>query len=266
MSLYQLLGEINKIKRKELVLPIARKEVVVYPLSVGDDISLKTAIVSPVKMDAELMRLLWTHTEFWRSADEIAANSDLTPKSATKKKELEEKGGIYYRPKENEFYSNISYFDKLVLEWGVFLVTYGTLGKRKITCDECKNEFEVDMDIDDTWQEDSVKIFEEEVPFTKFEIPITIPYNNDFNIEFTTHIPSMADYNKLMRMVPVSELQSNLESISTQFNLEEMMTLYTKKLAIYPKAEPDKKEESKDSPKFYLHLKITLTLKLVKNS
>ena len=71
MNLYQSLGALNKIKRKEIVLPIAKKEVVVTPLSVGDDIALKTAIISPVRLDAEIMKLLWTHTDFWKSEEEV---------------------------------------------------------------------------------------------------------------------------------------------------------------------------------------------------
>ena len=65
VELYTALKEINKIRRQEVVLPIARREVVVSPLSVGDDLILKTALISPVKLDKELMRLLWQHTEFW---------------------------------------------------------------------------------------------------------------------------------------------------------------------------------------------------------
>ena len=70
-SLYQSLSNINRIKRRELVLPIAKKEVVISPLSVGDDISLKTAIVSPVRLDAEIMKLLWSHTDFWKSEEDV---------------------------------------------------------------------------------------------------------------------------------------------------------------------------------------------------
>ena len=65
VQLYHTLKAINRIKRKEIILPIARREAVVSPLSVGDDLILKTALISPVKLDKELMHLLWKHTEFW---------------------------------------------------------------------------------------------------------------------------------------------------------------------------------------------------------
>ena len=40
VELYHALKQINRIRRKEIVLPIARREVVVSPLSVGDDLIL----------------------------------------------------------------------------------------------------------------------------------------------------------------------------------------------------------------------------------
>lgn len=256
------MSEINKIKKRELVLPIAKKQVVVYPLSVGDDIALKTAIISPVKLDAEVMKLLWEHTDFWRSEEEIAEDESKKPKSRSKKQELAKTGGVYYKPKEPEFYSTLSYFDKLVLIWGIYLVTYGTLGEREITCsnEECGNKFMVDMDLEDTLHEDSLTIFDKDVPFTEYKVPYKVEYNKDFMLEFQTRIPSMADYNRLIRLIPVSEMQKNLENISNQFNLEQLMTLYTSNLAVYPKADPTQKEESNSPQEILSCLRDTINI------
>ena len=79
VELYHALKQINRIRRKEIVLPIARREVVVSPLSVGDDLILKTALISPVKLDKELMYLLWQHTEFWSPSNEIVKPADQQP-------------------------------------------------------------------------------------------------------------------------------------------------------------------------------------------
>lgn len=238
MNLYQSLSALNKIKRRELVLPIARKEVVVSPLSLGDDVSLKTAIVSPVKLDAEVMKLLWKHTDFWKNEDEITAEQ-AAKKSKIRKEEITKNGGMYYKPREQDFYSTISYFDKLVLLYGLYLVTYGSLGVREFECDECGTKFESDMTLDDAIHDDSLTLFEEEVPFTQYRVPVTIPFNDEYTLEFTTRIPSMSDYNRLVRLIPVEELQDNLEKINNQFAIEHLMTLYTSKLALYKNSDPD---------------------------
>lgn len=245
MNLYQSLGALNKIKRKEIVLPIAKKEVVVTPLSVGDDIALKTAIISPVRLDAEIMKLLWTHTDFWKSEEEVN-NEKIKVNTLAAKEDLLKTGGVYYKPKEQDFYKSISYFDKLVLIWAIYLITYGTLGKREIECDneECKCKFTTDIDLEDTLHNDSLTLFDQDVPFNEYTVPITIDYSGGYILEFETRIPSMADYNRLMRLVPVSDLQNNLEKIGNQFSMEQLITLYTSKMSLYKKESPDVREET----------------------
>lgn len=136
LNLYSALSKINKIKRKELVLPIAKREVVVSPLSVGDDLILKTALISPVKLDKELIKLLWQHTEFWvpnpkmnmpspvQENDAVSAGADAAQKRGRKKKQEDNTGGSYRKLTEMEFYNQISYFDKLVLLWGKKMPQY----------------------------------------------------------------------------------------------------------------------------------------------
>ena len=245
MNLYKSLGALNKIKRKEIVLPIAKKEVVVTPLSVGDDIALKTAIISPVRLDAEIMKLLWTHTDFWKSEEEVNSEK-IKLNTLAAKDDLLKTGGVYYKPKEQEFYKNISYFDKLVLIWAIYLVTYGTLGTREVECEneECKHKYSVEIDLEDTLHDDSLTLFDQDVSFNDYTVPITIDYGDGYILEFETRIPSMAEYNRLMRLVPVSDLQDNLEKIGNQFNMEQLMTLYTSKMSLYKKDAPDTREET----------------------
>ena len=139
VELYHALKAINRIRRKEIILPIARREVVVSPLSVGDDLILKTALISPVKLDKELMYLLWQHTEFWfPNREEIAQPEvkngvQMPPQNRGRKKKFksqeedDQSGGKYRGISEQEFYNTISYFDKLVLIWGIYNVTYGLM-------------------------------------------------------------------------------------------------------------------------------------------
>lgn len=261
LNLYHTLSQINKIKKKELILPVARAEVAVYPLSVGDDLILKTALISPVKLDKELMRLLWMHTEFWIPSKEnsvISQGSSIVtspdgqeihgvPKNRGRKKktsENERTGGVWKKLPEQEFYNNISYYDKLVLLWGIYSVTYESLGKQEFKCTECGQSFVEDILLDDTMHEDSLTLFEQDIPFNKFTDTITIPLDKTFNLEFTVCIPSMADFNRVLGLLSTQELQMNLEKIKSEFNTEQLMTLYTKKLAVYPKEKPSERSES----------------------
>lgn len=258
VELYHTLKQINRIRRKEIVLPIARREVVVSPLSVGDDLILKTALISPVKLDKELMYLLWQHTEFWfpsndlqpvqqpETKDGIQMPNPRGRKKKFKSQEEDDKsGGRYKSIPEHEFYNTISYFDKLVLIWGIYNVTYGTLGMQSVKCTACGKEFEAEVVVDDTLHEDSLVLWEEDrPPFNKYTENIEIPLNDEFMLSFEVCIPSMADFNRMLGLVPTSEIQNNLETIRSEFNTEQLMTLYTKKLSVYPKENPEEKISS----------------------
>ena len=256
VELYHALKQINRIRRKEIVLPIARREVVVSPLSVGDDLILKTALISPVKLDKELMYLLWQHTEFWFPSENVQPvqqseakdGVQMPPQNRGRKKkfksqeEEDKSGGRYKSIPEQEFYNTISYFDKLVLIWGIYNVTYGTLGTQTITCQNCQKEFDIEVVVDDTLHEDSMTLWEEDKPpFNKYTESIEIPLNEEYMLEFSVCIPSMADFNRLLSLVPTSEIQNNLETIRSEFNTEQLMTLYTKRLSVYAKDKPEEK-------------------------
>ena len=251
VELYHALKEINKIRRKELILPIARKEVVVSPLSVGDDLILKTALISPVKLDKELMYLLWQHTAFWfRNQEEPQLEQPETtpdgvimpPKNGgRKKKSKDNTGGKYKSIPEQEFYNTVSYFDKLVLIWGLYNVTYGSLGNQTIKCRNCDKEFDTEIVVDDTIHDDSMELWDESMPpFNQYTEDVDIPLHDDYILKFSVCIPSMADFNRLLSLIPTSEIQKNLETLRSEFNTEQLMALYTKKLGVYHKDSPDK--------------------------
>lgn len=243
LQLYHALSKLNKIKRKELVLPIAKRQVVVSPLSVGDDLVLKTALISPVKLDRELIKLLWMHTEFWFPNDSVEEDTSLKNKKK-KTKPNEELGGEYRPIKEKDFYTQISYYDKLMILWGIYNITYVSLGRQEIECPNCGEKHVEDIVVDETMHEDSITIFDEDVPFNKFTDHIILPFGDDYELDFTVCIPSMADFNRILGMVSIDELQSNLENIRSQFNTEQLMTLYTKNLAVYRKDNPSEKFSS----------------------
>lgn len=248
-DLYHALNQLNKIKRKELVLPISKRQVVVSPLSVGDDLALKTALISPVKLDKELIKLLWQHTEFWypNLGEQTSDDDPTSPKKKRKNARQvvsDNTGGEYRKIKENEFYNTISYFDKLVLLWGIYNITYVTLGEQELVCPKCGEKYKTEVDLEDTLHDDSLVLFEPEEPFNKYTESIKIPLSETHMLDFTVCIPSMADFNRILGLVSTEELQYNLENIRSEFNTEQLMTLYTKRLAVYSKDNPAERSES----------------------
>ena len=54
---------VSDIKKQEAIMPIARRSAMVTPLKVGDDLSLRTSLISPVQYDRMMIELIHSHTE-----------------------------------------------------------------------------------------------------------------------------------------------------------------------------------------------------------
>lgn len=227
-SLLSALKTINEIKKREIVLPIAKKTALVSPLTIGDDLSLKTSIMNPVLLDSELLKLLYNHTEFRRDI-----NDETTEEKTTKGKKKEKVvAGSLYKPSLQDFFNEISYFDKIMLIWGIYDTTYGDLGERDVVCENCKESWKETVTLDSLIQEDSITIFEPETPFHQFSETITIPYKDEWVLEFEARIPSLKNYNQLMQFITIDEIQKNLEKIRSQFDKPQLISLFTKKLSL----------------------------------
>src|ERR1035437_8785623 len=122
------------IKKQEVPLPIAKKLAIVTPLRVGDDLSMRSSLTSPVNYDRELTRMLYDHTE-------VVLSEGATP------------------IKENfeRFCATESNIDKICLIWALYKTTYETLGQRPFKCDKenCKTEFKEEILLDKLIQEDT---------------------------------------------------------------------------------------------------------------
>lgn len=201
--------EVSSVRRQEVPLPIAKKVAIVSPLSVGDDVALRTSLVSPVNYDREIIKLIYNHTEIY--------NSD----------------GKLFKEKLETFTSTISNIDKICLIWGLYKSTYDTLGTRIIRCDKenCKTEFKEDITLDSLIQEDSFVPWEESIPFYEYVYPIEIPYDK-FIYLFESRIPSIRDNNSLLSTLSVDVLQHNLQTTGSVFSRAEQMTLLTKSITI----------------------------------
>jgi hypothetical protein len=205
---------VSGIKKQEVPLPISQKLAVVTPLKVGDDLSLRSSLTSPVNYDRDIVRLLYDHTQ-------LVLKEGETP------------------VKENfeKFCATLSNIDKICLIWAIYKTTYDTLGKRKLTCDKenCKAKFDKEILLEDLIQEDTFTIWEEEIPFYEFVYPIEVKYEN-FIYTFDSRLPSIRDNNRLMSNLSIDALQNNLTQTGSLFTRREQMTLLSKKVSIREKS------------------------------
>ena len=112
------------IKKQEVPLPIAQKQAIVTPLRVGDDLSMRSSLTSPVNYDREMTRMLYDHSEV------ILAE-----------------GAVPVRENFERFCATLSNIDKICLIWALYKTTYETLGQRPFKCgkENCKTEFKKEV-------------------------------------------------------------------------------------------------------------------------
>lgn len=198
------------IKKQEVPLPIAQKQAIVTPLRVGDDLSLRTSLTSPVNYDREITRMLYDHSEVILS-----------------------EGAVPVKENFERFCATLSNIDKICLIWAMYKTTYETLGVRQFKCDNdsCKTEFKQEVMLDSLIQEDTFTIWEEDQPFYEFVYPIEVNYEN-FIYTFNSRLPSIRDNNRLMSTLSIDALQNNLNQTGGLFTRREQMTLLSKSVSI----------------------------------
>jgi len=208
---------ISNIKKQEVPLPIARKTAVVSPLRVGDDLSLRSSLTSPVNYDRQMTRLIFDLTEFIASEGQPLV-------------------------KENfEYYcKTTSNIDKICLIWGLYKTTYETLGRRTFKCDKenCKHEFKQDVMLDSLIQEDTFYAWDEEIPFHEYIFEIVVPYEQ-FEFIFESKIPSISDNNRVLSNLSIDSVQENFQTGGNLFSRSEQMTLLNRSVAIKSVANPN---------------------------
>ena len=180
-GILNVLSQISGVKKTEVVLPIAHKQAIVKPLTVGDDVTLKSSVLSPANLDMELTKLIYKHTEFIKpQIEDEVVEEEPDPEAPPKRGRPKKQEPKIYKPSFNDFVSEISHIDKLMLMWGIYKATFDTFGDRTLICSKCKTEYKENVDLDDLIQEDSITLMEDEkLPFTEYEEIITIPKTTD---------------------------------------------------------------------------------------
>lgn len=206
---------VSNIKRQEVPLPIAQVQAIVGPLRVGDDLSLRSSLTSPVSYDREMTRMLYDHTEVVLAAGEKPIKENF-----------------------EKFCATVSNIDKICLIWALYKTTYETLGQRPFKCEKenCKAEFKHEVLLDTLIQEDTFTIWEDEKPFYNYIFPIEVEYEN-FVYMFESRLPSIKDNNRLLSNLSIEALQNNLNQTGALFTRREQMTLLSKSVAITPKGQ-----------------------------
>ncbi|MFA7202790.1 MAG: hypothetical protein WC188_03665 [Candidatus Caldatribacteriota bacterium] len=205
---------VSNIKKQEVPLPISQKMGLITPLRVGDDLSLKSSLVSPVNYDREITKLLYNHTEVILSEGQEPIKENF-----------------------EKFCATISNIDKVCLIWGLYKTTYETLGNRQFECskENCKQKFKQEILLENLINEDTFTFWNEEVPFYEFIYPIEIEYENKFIYCFESKIPSIRDNNVLMSNLSIDTLQNNLNKTGGIFTKQEQMALLCKSISIREK-------------------------------
>lgn len=200
------------IKKTETVLPIAKKQAFVTPMVVGEDLALRSSVLSPAGYDRELIKLLHDHTE-------IVVD------------------GVPTKLPYAQFCSQISNVDKTSLVWAFYKSTYETLGKKTLKCpiETCKYEFKEEFLLDQLVHEDTYTFWEDDKPFEEFRHVIQIE-DGDSVYMFNTRFPSIQDNNATLGLVTIDILQKNIESIGTIFSKPQQMVLVIEAMKITSKS------------------------------
>lgn len=207
------------IKKTETILPIARMTTNMSPMVTGDDVGLRTSLVSPVNYDRDLCKVLLKHAEFIIDEQPQKLNY-------------------------NDFVNQISNIDKLSMLWAIHKSTYDNLSdERELTCrnDQCKEKFNVTIPMDDLIHDDTFTVWEVTdsegnlIPFYQYRFPITVEVD-DIIYEFNTKLPTIAENNRMLSMISTEVLQYNLDNTGSIFSKPQHMTLLTDAVRVSSKS------------------------------
>jgi hypothetical protein len=227
-NVFQKLEKFKQIRKRQVFCPVARHRVLVSPLTVADDLSLRTMITSPDIYDNELSHLIFDHCEF---------------------------PDLQTRPKYEQFIDNVSHFDKKILIWGIFDATYDTLGEQELTCPDakCAEKFKQVIKARELITEDSIKnIWDKEEAFTTHFVEHTLNVSEEDldRIIFKLTIPTMKKHLDILRMIDAAMLKDNMSKFGTLMSRTEELALITKSINIYfdknPESQPSELKTARE--------------------
>jgi len=229
-NVFQKLERHKKIRQRQVFCPVARHRVMVTPLTVADDLSLRTMISSPDIYDKELSVLIYEHCEF----PDIEGN----------------------KPKYDLFIESFSHFDKKLLLWGIFDSTYNTLGEQELVCsdDKCAEKFKHTILARELIVEDTIKdIWRKPISFNDdfVEYTYTVGDEDLDRIVFNLSIPSMKKHLDILRLIDTAVLKDNMNKFGSLISRTEELCLITKTIDVFfeKEGEPTSLSTSRDVSK-----------------
>jgi len=215
IEIFNNLGNLSKIKQREVFCPIANLRAITTPLLASDDLVLRTTISSVDTYDFELIKLIFKHVKF---------------------PDLEMSGQQFNL---NAFLSNLSHVDKQVILWGIFASTYGTLGDQTLSCRHCKHDNVVNINLNDLIHDDSFELWGESVPFTDYIYPIPkiINIENIYSITFNTSLSTIRQHLDILALIPANKLKENFEKSGAIFSRAEELASVTRNIVVHNSVE-----------------------------
>lgn len=186
------------VNQKEVFCPITKLRAVVSPLLVGDDLDLRTMIVSPDIYDEVLTQLIYKRTTFV-----INNEQENIPQSY------------------DEFITMIPSIDRQVLTWGIINSTYNTIGEQTIICNnnDCRHQWKDIIKIDDTMRTDSIKIWDKDQPFNEYFHIIDFNFDNESvdisKLSFKTGLPSILKLINVIKSLTPNEIKEQIDKFGT---------------------------------------------------
>jgi len=189
----------QKIRSQTVFCPIIRKEIIISPLTVGDDIHIRTMVVSPERYDDELSKMIFDHME-------VPGTESLN---------------------FDDFVENVSQFDKKYLLWGIFSATYAKITDVDVTCPSCKKDFKTTIMADDLIQDDTMTVWEEDVPFQQFSIETDFAISDSVNLRFHMSIPSINKHLSTLKSISADKMRENFDKFNAIMSKSDELMLIT---------------------------------------
>lgn len=239
-SLVSRLEKIKTIRSRQVYCPVAKLRAMVTPLTVNDDLTLKTMISSPDIYDQNVAILIYNHSDF----------PDLQgPK-----------------PSFEQFIEAISDFDRKSLLWGIYDATYSTLGKNQITCPKCKHKAEIEILAKDLLHADSIKAqWDKEESFLDYTVPVDINIGlEDLNkLTFNVSIPSIKKHLDVLKLISVDDMKDNFNKFNSIVSKPEELCLITQSISVYGETENEIDEKITSTYEIHSIIQNYITLDVI---
>lgn len=198
------------LKQREIFCPVNKQRVLTTPLTVGDDLSLRTMIVSPEVYDRELASLIFKHVKFVDSPEQVSFDT---------------------------FTKTFSTFDRQLLLYGIYATTYAKISEDEVTCDNCSNTFKDVIKPDEIIDAEFCTVWDKDESFLKYTKDIEIVINdgveNTINsLVFITKIPTIENRFGVFNLVSAKKMKDNFEKTGQILTRAEDLCLITKEIKI----------------------------------